>query len=138
MIHRPSCFPEAIISEVAQEKSKFERMKGLRCEIGDCDAALPICTWNRLFCCLLDVASVVDTSQQLEEREEYLGDALEKFDGLIRGDGGKMDHDLRRLKEVTDIWLEMPFGRYLSKERLLDGNNYEFYEKQYDYYYNQL
>lgn len=80
----------------------------------------------------------LDSLQELRERERYVEKALERFDKLIHKDGSKMNSDMKKLRDTLNIWLEMPFGNYISKDRLVNGQNFEFYEKQYNYYYNQL
>lgn len=82
--------------------------------------------------------SVLDTLRQLSESENYMEKALQNFNKLIENDASRMTSSLGKLKEIVDIWLEMPFGRYISNNRLVNQHNFEFYERQYDYYYNQL
>lgn len=80
----------------------------------------------------------LDAVQELKEREGYMEKALERLNRFIQRDGGNLTVHLKKLEEQLNIWMEMPFGKYLSKDRLVNQENYEFYEKQYDYYYNQL
>lgn len=81
---------------------------------------------------------ISDTLRQLKETENHMEKPLQNFNRLIENDASRMTSSLGKLKEMVDIWLEMPFGRYISKNRLVNQYNFEFYERQYDYYYNQL
>lgn len=78
------------------------------------------------------------TLRELNERGNFMEKALQDLNNLIEKDGRGTTSNLGKLKEIVDTWLEMPFGRYISKNRFVDHQNFAFYEKQYDYYYNQL
>lgn len=136
LIQNPWCFPESILLKIAEAKSELERLKSLQNHIRAIDT--PKCKLHFFVSPITYRNYILDTPRELKEKEDYMDEASRKLDALIRGEGGLITNRLKRLKEAIEIWLEMPFGKYVSKTRTMNRENYEYYERQYDYYYKQL
>ncbi|KAJ3653192.1 hypothetical protein Zmor_012456 [Zophobas morio] len=67
---------------------------------------------------------------ELEKQEEYVQPVIEKLDSIINSDLVKgVLSAPNRMKELGDLWLEMPFRKYISENRQVDGYGYKYYEK---------
>lgn len=43
-----------------------------------------------------------------------------------------------KIKETTQLWTEMPFEKYILKDRLYKGQNFEYYKTLFENYYKKL
>lgn len=75
--------------------------------------------------------------KQLQEQESYVQYALDKLNSIrFSTTTNNTLNIVEHMKNVMEIWLEMPLKDYISHNRIVDGHDYKFYEKQYDNFYN--
>lgn len=84
------------------------------------------------------VVDLVDALGELKQRENYMEKTLQHLNKLIEEDGSRITANIAKLKTILNIWLEMPFGKYISKDRYVNQQNFEFYEEQYNHHYSLL
>lgn len=82
---------------------------------------------------------VTDTKEELERKESYIDSALDKLYILIKTSSSKLlSRDRKAIREVANLWLEMPFVDYVRPNRLYDGKNVMHYQNMYDNFYSQI
>ncbi|XP_045461209.1 uncharacterized protein LOC123671410 [Harmonia axyridis] len=78
-----------------------------------------------------------DSLQLFQEKENYIHSFQENVNALIHSN--KVHQILKMSSYATlnmDLWLDMPFRRFVSKEREVDGKKYCEYEESFNYFKN--
>lgn len=82
---------------------------------------------------------VSDSLDDLKKQESYLQFAIDRLLSFTNSQSTKKVLAISsHVKKMMDIWTEMPFKNFVSAERKLDGQDYKYYEKQFDGFYNNL
>ncbi|CAG9820376.1 unnamed protein product [Phaedon cochleariae] len=119
-LENPSSFPEIVVFNILKAKLKLDVLKSMQ--------KVPEISHQQKY-----------TFEDLESQESYVQYALERLNTLLHSTSTMRTlNSAASAKKVMDIWLEMPLKDFISPNIKVDGNEYSFYEKQYDRFYNDL
>lgn len=83
--------------------------------------------------------TISDTEEELKNLDSYEKPIVEELNSIINSDTlNKIQNIHDSIQESVNIWKEMHFKKYISSERVVNGNNYEYYDKLYQEFYEQL
>ncbi|RZC43088.1 spindle pole body protein pcp1-like [Asbolus verrucosus] len=118
LMDTPFSSAESIILSMLQSKVKMNILRSLQPESVDFD--------RRTY-----------SAEELSRGEEYIEPVIKTLNSLINSSSVKQVLSAPdRMKEVADLWEEMPLKDFISDKRLVEGHNYKFYEKMFDNYSN--
>lgn len=72
---------------------------------------------------------ILDSLEELIKQEEYVKRIENSFSSIISSASAKQEN-IYKMYKIMDWWLEMPFRNYISPKRLVDGQEYKFYERK--------
>uniref|UniRef100_A0A6P7FTK2 Uncharacterized protein LOC114330874 n=1 Tax=Diabrotica virgifera virgifera TaxID=50390 RepID=A0A6P7FTK2_DIAVI len=77
--------------------------------------------------------------KQLQDKESYISNAVEQLHSVIASSTSKTSLSASNISQkVMDLWVEMPFTKYIPSNRIFDNKDYKTYEKEFDRFYNNL
>ncbi|XP_072377580.1 uncharacterized protein [Diabrotica undecimpunctata] len=77
--------------------------------------------------------------KHLQDKESYILNAIEQLHSLIASSTSKKTLSASNISQkVMDMWVEMPFTKYIPSNRVFDNKDYKTYEKEFDSFYNNL
>ncbi|KAH0816575.1 hypothetical protein GEV33_006218 [Tenebrio molitor] len=68
--------------------------------------------------------------EELTHKEKYIESVVNKLNSIINSAGVKrVLSGPEEMKKVADLRTEMPFRNFISEKRLVNGHNYQYYDK---------
>ncbi|KAL3285946.1 hypothetical protein HHI36_000461 [Cryptolaemus montrouzieri] len=73
--------------------------------------------------------------QEFQEQDSYIERACEALNSHVRSvKSQRVLNSSTHMKLNMELWLEMPFRRYISSERTVEGKKYKEYEENFNYF----
>lgn len=76
------------------------------------------------------IVFISDCLEELTHKEKYIESVVNKLNSIINSAGVKrVLSGPEEMKKVADLRTEMPFRNFISEKRLVNGHNYQYYDK---------
>ncbi|KAJ8962595.1 hypothetical protein NQ318_000988 [Aromia moschata] len=118
ILESPYSPPETVLLNILKSKMKLDALKS----IGNCTANI-----------------IHNSLKELQAQESYVQYALDRLNSILYStSSNKTLATADLMKRVIQIWMEMPLKGLISSKRKVEGKDYNYYEKQYDSFYNNI
>ncbi|KAK9880445.1 hypothetical protein WA026_011691 [Henosepilachna vigintioctopunctata] len=118
IIENPQYPPERIFIESLKKKHKFQVMSSLKTS-------------------KVKLEQKNYSLREFQDQEKYVDNICENLMSNVRSwKAYQVLNSSSRMKSNMNLWLDMPFKRFISNERKVDGKSYKYYEEKYEYLRN--